>query len=152
MYHKDIVDICKRFWYARTQEQSEDQILFSSVGKVRKNATKKAAERQKSKQNGQNIKQSFSGRLSCWVLICDHPTTARAKIIQWEKVEKHGRLQNEKWKTSNHSFLFSGPVSCCVLIWEHPTWYRVKRRFRINIARGTTDPGYWVYNLNHVSD
>ena len=21
-----------------------------------------------------------------------------------------------------------------------------------NIARGTTDPGYWVYNLNHVSD
>ena len=23
---------------------------------------------------------------------------------------------------------------------------------KINIARGTTDPGYWVYNLNHVSD
>ena len=22
----------------------------------------------------------------------------------------------------------------------------------VNIARGTTDPGYWVYNLNHVSD
>ena len=22
----------------------------------------------------------------------------------------------------------------------------------LNIARGTTDPGYWVYNLNHVSD
>ena len=21
-----------------------------------------------------------------------------------------------------------------------------------NIARGTTDPGYWVYNLNHFSD
>ena len=21
-----------------------------------------------------------------------------------------------------------------------------------NIARGTTDPGYWVYNLNHVFD
>ena len=24
--------------------------------------------------------------------------------------------------------------------------------FIVNIARGTTDPGYWVYNLNHVSD
>ena len=22
----------------------------------------------------------------------------------------------------------------------------------VNIARGTTDPGYWVYNLNHISD
>ena len=22
----------------------------------------------------------------------------------------------------------------------------------LNIARGTTDPGYWVYNLNHFSD
>ena len=22
----------------------------------------------------------------------------------------------------------------------------------INIARGTTDPGYWVYNLNHFSE
>ena len=22
----------------------------------------------------------------------------------------------------------------------------------LNIARGTTDPGYWVYNLNHVFD
>ena len=25
-------------------------------------------------------------------------------------------------------------------------------RYKKNIARGTTDPGYWVYNLNHVSD
>ena len=23
---------------------------------------------------------------------------------------------------------------------------------KLNIARGTTDPGYWVYNLNNVSD
>ena len=29
------------------------------------------------------------------------------------------------------------------------TW---KKENIINIARGTTDPGYWVYNLNHVSD
>ena len=32
---------------------------------------------------------------------------------------------------------------------------RVKFPWRatiLNIARGTTDPGYWLYNLNHFSD
>ena len=33
------------------------------------------------------------------------------------------------------------------------TQFRFKKVCQIkNIARGTTDPGYWVYNLNHVSD
>ena len=30
------------------------------------------------------------------------------------------------------------------------SWW--SKSMRVNIARGTTDPGYWVYNLNHVTD
>ena len=30
-------------------------------------------------------------------------------------------------------------------------WKKVEKKLK-NIARGTTDPGYWVYNLNHFSD
>ena len=41
---------------------------------------------------------------------------------------------------------------CSVMKWS-PTL--LKKRFLVitlNIARGTTDPGYWVYNLNYLFD
>ena len=37
--------------------------------------------------------------------------------------------------------------------WYLSNWPPVSTRGRCqNIARGTTDPGYWVYNLNNFSD
>ena len=30
------------------------------------------------------------------------------------------------------------------------SWKKVEKKLK-NIARGTTDPGYWVYNMNHFS-
>ena len=46
------------------------------------------------------------------------------------------------------------PDFCPLHCWEHNTIreHEIRIAWRWNIARGTTDPGYWVYNLNHVSD
>ena len=51
-------------------------------------------------------------------------------VVSW-KLKKRKKLKkvNKNWKS----------------------WEKVKKSWR-NIARGTTDPGYWVYNLNSISD
>ena len=53
-----------------------------------------------------------------------------------------------RWRWQGHSAL------------AHPAWiqsswpgeeYAITVMIFVNIARGTRDPGYWVYNLNHFS-
>ena len=43
-------------------------------------------------------------------------------------------------------------LECFLVPHLHLALFQCHSSRRKNIARGTTDPGYWVYNLNHFSD
>ena len=68
------------------------------------------------------------------------------QVLLWKKVEKKLK-QIEKKLIINWRRKKVGTKIEKMLRKSWKSWENIE-----NIARGTTDPGYWVYNLNHVSD
>ena len=68
-----------------------------------------------------------------WSIIANISSNPKLKVHVWSTIYS-------AWQEL--TFLLLTQTSLVSFTWN---WIK-------NIARGTTDPGYWVYNLNHVSD
>ena len=94
---------------------------------------------------------------------CSVPSILWKRFWNFENLFKDWGFSFASW----HTFAFICICNCSIpsICWKSKIYhsnYSIKDNFKPclltfdiqhqNIARGTTDPGYWVYNLNHVSD